>query len=417
MVTLSEPLNDPVCTIETLEADLAAIEPPAPASARIVTGSGSKETVDPPSVPEVRALGELRSPAPDGDPQELIGHRFLCRGAVCLLVGATGIGKSSFLMQLAIHFAVGKPLFGLEPGRDYREMGMRILLVQAENDDGDLGEMRDGVLAGCTSLTDLDKAEAGQRIKVCRINDQSSDAFIRTLDALLTEHGPFDLVIIDPALAYVGGDSNTQKDVGRFMRELLNPLLHRHQVGLIMAHHTNKPLRVKEKEPEAGDHAYSGAGSAEWINSARAALAIRSTGSDTVFELRAIKRGKRLRWCDADGAPTVARHIAHNRDDQGICWRDADPAEVDGLSRKKTGRGPSCELITVLEFIGTHPNEAQGFYTDRLSQQLGCGGQTVQRAIQSAEKMGFIKSTKEGRKCLYNLTATGRSRVTTRQAS
>ena len=67
------------------------------------------------------------------------------------------------------------------------------------------------------------------------------------LDALLTEHGPFDIVIVDPAFAYLGGDSNSQKDVSHFMRELLNPLLQRHQVGLVLAHHTNKPLRGRKR--------------------------------------------------------------------------------------------------------------------------------------------------------------------------
>ena len=129
------------------------------------------------------------------------------------------------------------------------------------------------------------------------------------------EEGPFDLVMVDPAFAYLGGDSNSQKDVSHFMRELLNPLLQRHQVGMLLAHHTNKPLRGKEKDNwEAGDFAYLGAGSAEWINPARAALAIRSLGSDSVFELRAAKRGKLLRWTgaegrdDPDGGARAGRH-------------------------------------------------------------------------------------------------------------
>lgn len=49
------------------------------------------------------------------------------------------------------------------------------------------------------------------------------------------------------------------------------------------------------------------AGSAEWINPARAALAIRSLGSDSVFELRAPKRGKRLGWTEDDGQPTTVQ--------------------------------------------------------------------------------------------------------------
>ena len=37
----------------------------------------------------------------------------------------------------------GRPLFGIVPARP-----LKSLLIQAENDEGDLAEMRDGVIAG-----------------------------------------------------------------------------------------------------------------------------------------------------------------------------------------------------------------------------------------------------------------------------
>ena len=85
----------------------------------------------------------------------MIRHRFLYRKGICLLLGPTGVGKSSFLMQWAIYLGAGRTLFGLEPGQRYRD-GMKILLIQAENDEGDLAEMRDGVLAGSTELSEVE---------------------------------------------------------------------------------------------------------------------------------------------------------------------------------------------------------------------------------------------------------------------
>jgi hypothetical protein len=61
-------------------------------------------------------------------------------------------------MQAASYWAVGKAFFGILPGEVFQKAGMRILLVQAENDEGDLAEMRDGVLVGCDDLTDEEKA-------------------------------------------------------------------------------------------------------------------------------------------------------------------------------------------------------------------------------------------------------------------
>lgn len=373
--------------------------------------SVDKEAVKVESVPPVRLLDDLRSPATENDPSELIMHRFLYHGGVCLVLGPTGIGKSSFLMQLGIHFAVGKPLFGITPGGAYRERGMRVLLIQAENDEGDLAEMRDGVLSGC-NLTEVEKAQAQKRFMVCTVNDRSGDKFALTLDALLTEFGPFDLVIIDPAFAYLGGDSNSQKDVSHFMRELLNPLLQRHRVGLILAHHTNKPLRGKEKENwEAGDYAYLGAGSAEWINPARAAIALRSIGSDTVFELRAPKRGKRLRW-QTDGVPTVTRFIAHHRAVGVICWREAEKSEVEEvLAGNPGGRPRSCDLVEVLHCIAAHPGRHQGFLNSAVAKALDCSEQAVQRTIQDAVEAGFVRFTEKGRTRLYHLTEKGQTKA------
>lgn len=372
-----------------------------------------KESLKVEVLPVVRLLDDLQTPKEDDDPTELIAHRFLYRGGVCLLLGPTGVGKSSLLMQLGIHFALGKALFGIQPGKAYRERGMRVLLIQAENDEGDLAEMRDGVLAGCTDLGDADKAQARKRLMVCTVNDRSSDKFALTLDALLTEYGPFDLVIIDPAFAYLGGDSNSQKDVSHFMRELLNPLLQRHRVGLILAHHTNKPLRGKEKENwEAGDYAYLGAGSAEWINPARAALALRSVGSDTIFELRAPKRGKRLRWLDGEGAPTVAQYIAHHRDVGVICWRPATAEEVEALTAEaKRGRPRSCCPVDVLRAVEGEPGKNQAHYKRTLAAALECNASAVQRAIYEAVKQGWVRFTENGFEKEYHLTEKGRSRL------
>lgn len=380
--------------------------------------SVDKEAVKVESVPPVRLLDDLRSPAPENDPSELIMHRFLYRGGVCLVLGPTGIGKSSFLMQLGIHFAVGKPLFGITPGGAYRERGMRVLLIQAENDEGDLAEMRDGVLAGCKDLTEADKAQAQKRFMVCTVNDRSGDKFALTLDALLTEFGPFDLVIVDPAFAYLGGDSNSQKDVSHFMRELLNPLLQRHRVGLILAHHTNKPLRGKEKDNwEAGDYAYLGAGSAEWINPARAAIALRSIGSDTIFELRAPKRGKRLRW-QSDGVPTVTRFIAHHREVGVICWREAEKSEVEELiGDGKGGRPRKVDPIEVLHCIAANEGQSQAAYKAKASVVLKCSPTAIQEAIEDAVEQKLVRFLESGKRKLYSLTGKGRSAIAERQST
>ena len=72
-------------------------------------------------------------------PYNILGNRRLCKGGSCLFVGQSGIGKSSLCMQLAINWALGRTTFGIRPERP-----LKSLIVQAENDVGDVAEMFQG---------------------------------------------------------------------------------------------------------------------------------------------------------------------------------------------------------------------------------------------------------------------------------
>jgi hypothetical protein len=273
-------------------------------------------------LPDVKALGALQRPLPGLDANELIKNRFLCRGGSLLLVGPTGVGKSSLSMQAAVRWASGQPFFGLVPAGP-----LRVLIVQAENDEGDLAEMRDGVIAGL-GLPPAEQAEALGRILVVTEDSKTREGFAALLDQILAQY-PCDLVIADPAFAYIGGDASSQRDVSPFLRNMLNPVIHRHNVGFLLVHHVNKPPQGEQKgQWQAGDFAYLGSGSAEFANWARAVIAIRSIGSDSVFELMLAKRGRRAGWLDAMGRPANSRYIAYHREPGVICWREAEEAEL-----------------------------------------------------------------------------------------
>lgn len=330
-------------------ADMAEIpEVPSPVAPRTATDAGAGEEKPKLPPPQAFALGSLLTP-PENDPHELLKFRYLCRGGALLFVGQSGVGKSTLAMQAAMCWAVGRDFFRITPARP-----LRSLIIQSENDNGDLAEMRDGVLHGL-GFTEEERNVVLRDILVATEDVRVGQDFCdQVLAPMLAQHQP-DLLWIDPALAYLGGEANSQKDVGAFLRNGLNPLAHQHRCGIVVLHHCNKPPSGSEKPKWNGtDFAYLGSGSAEWANWPRAVLALRSVGSHTIFELKAGKRGARLRWEDDDGNRSYGRLIGHALGG-GMHWREVPEEELEqeqggGEEARIDRRKPSME-----EFLGLFP--------------------------------------------------------------
>ena len=135
-------------------------------------------------------------------------------------------------------------------------------MVQAENDEGDLCEMRDGALESLGEITDEEQKLLAKNFVCVFESCRTGQELIDAIAILLPEHSP-DLLCLDPANAYIGGNSGAQEIVGPFLRNMLNPLLQQHECGAIIVHHTNKPRAEGNGQKVATDVAYSGAGSAE----------------------------------------------------------------------------------------------------------------------------------------------------------
>jgi hypothetical protein len=338
-----------------------------------------------PAPPDRKCLKALLRPTLGLDPNELLKDRFLCKGGTLLFAGPTGVGKSSLTMQALILWALGKPLFGIQPSR-----ALKSLLIQAENDEGDLAEMRDGVLHGL-SLPPDETSQALEGVEVITEDSTSGEAFAPFLDAALGAKA-VDLVAVDPVFAYLGGDSSSQKDVTPWLRNKLLPIIHKHNVGLILIHHTNKPRMGEEKGTwQAGDFAYLGAGSAEWANFARCVIALRSLGSASIFELVAGKRGRRLGWVDAHGQHTEAQHVAHAIEPGRIYWRSPTPDEVNNETGGTAGDQLRMVVATVHDLCSVL-SDAKACQLDVISEVKGeIARSTAQRLIAKGIKLGMLE--------------------------
>ena len=225
------------------------------------------------------------------DPDSMIGYqgRFVGKAGSLLIVGPSGIGKSTITTSIVLHAAAGKKWNGITFRRP-----LKVLFVQAENDQGDLSEM----ISGALTASGFDReTQAVARKNVVWVQESSRTGleFCKWLEEILVEVGA-DLVIIDPLLSYVGDDISQQKVASAFLRNGLQPILNRTGVIMIVIHHTGKPA----KDPNAhknwsdSDYSYIGLGSSDVTNWARAIAVFTQWGVNSgVYRFLITKRGLR----------------------------------------------------------------------------------------------------------------------------
>jgi len=287
-----------------------------------------------------KTIGELVRP-PTDDPTAFFQHRYLCECGSLLINGPTGMGKSSFALQAFALWSNCLPFFCIQPTRP-----LTAVLIQAENDEGDLAEMRDGICTGLNFDTEQ-RINFFNRVRVVTSNGTVGRRFCNeVIQPMLILHKP-NLIGIDPANSFIGGDVKEQRDVGAFLRTWLNPLLFAHKAAAVVVHHTNKPPSGKEKPNwRNGELAYTGSGSAEWANWARAVLAIQDTGTHGIYRLHAPKRGIRLHWRNEGSDEALLEKLIGHAQDGLIYWRDANESEIEDAT---TQTRPAHELLQFLE--------------------------------------------------------------------
>jgi hypothetical protein len=295
---------------------------------QLVVADDLQEALPPPLAKSILDLQR----AEQDDQNTLLGHRFLCRGSGILFVGSTGIGKSTAVLQACISWAVGRSCFGIKPAR-----ALKMLIVQAENDEAEICEMRDGITSELNlndEERDAERKLLGENLHIAFEDTRTGQRlFDEAVEPLLQSQKP-DLLVLDPALSYIGGDANKQDVVGPFLRNLLTPALRRYNCGGIVVHHTAKPNANRDAGNRvAHDFAYLGTGSSEWANWARGVLVLTAKDNVGLRELLAPKRGSRLGWTDEHGMCAISRLIQQNYGGGSLFYREITPENAAILTR------------------------------------------------------------------------------------
>ncbi len=264
------------------------------------------------SAPASLRPSRLLSLNPDDASTTLLGkNRYICKGHSAMLVGPSGIGKSTLQMQFMACAAVGRPFFGIRPA-----FALSQLLIQAENDELDLAEMLQSVIVAL-EFTKQERTLLDSNLSITLTSTHTGDDFIALAKRLILTHAP-DMIWADPLMSYIGADISDQAAVSKFLRNGLQPLLNEHSTAWVWIHHTGKPpkqgSRVALIEHELS---YAGIGSSDLANWARAIWYLKPYG-DGKYAFHLAKRGQRA------GVPSPI-WMQHSK--TGTVWERTDPPE------------------------------------------------------------------------------------------
>ena len=171
---------------------------------------------------KLRRLDVARMVREDPPPVPWIVEGLVVRGALTIVNGREGEGKSLLAGALAAGVALGENQAGMDCHAG------KVLIVDAEN--GAYETHRRVHALGLPGTVEMYEPDDGQRF------DLRTD--LAHLDRLLAEHRP-DLLVLDSFRTIWGGEENDSGEVAKVLDPLRN-LVRRHNAGTILLHHSGK---------------------------------------------------------------------------------------------------------------------------------------------------------------------------------
>jgi hypothetical protein len=313
----------------------------------------------------------------ENDPKSLIGNRWLCECSSLLITGPTGVGKSSFIMTLAVDWALGERPFGLAPARP-----LKTLIIQAENDEGDLVTPLQGLLSS-RNLSKEQISELNKRIIFKQVATKTGTTFADYLRAQVEKHKP-DIVIADPLLSYAGCGVSDQEKMTTFLRTDIQPILNETGVILAFVHHTGKPPKKKADADEERRSLYDSLGSTDLTNWAREVVMVSyEDWENRIFKLEFQKRAKRAGLVDEDGKPIYSLRIQHSKD--RVAWEVVGDKPFTGKANTKAKAQRSSITAEIQEWTRETILERGTVSQSTLRALGGQAGYPAQKVIDAAE--------------------------------
>lgn len=267
----------------------------------------------------------------------LAGERWLSRKNGCLVIAPSGHGKSSLSIQLAILWACGRTAFGLKA-----RQAMRILIIQAEDDDNDVTEF-----AQCIERMGLSEAErelVRKNTHIEWVNDVIGVRFFKRLRRILEKKGVFDLLIINPLGSYLRKDAKDAESIVEF-RTHLSRLLEDFNCGALIFHHTPKTRFIEDDKFNWWDWMYVAAGDAGLVNWARGILILWPTSVEGTYRFIAGKRGDKMGW------QAKEYHFSWSTQNGILLWVPSTEAQIRSAQKSKKSRDATAAKAAQVDEI------------------------------------------------------------------
>lgn len=245
----------------------------------------------------------------------LVGDGWMRRGAVSLLVGMTGIGKSVLAVQMAACMATGRNIL------DKLEVKapLKVAVIQAENDPDTM--KRD--LCAVTDALNLDEDLLDANLRMYH-KPGMTPMMLATMLCAIHEEWPFDVVVIDNYMSYCGGDINATETFFEF-RNAVEPPLNSLGVGCLLLTHPPKPMRGEAPTRHAREVVYNAAGTSALANWVRTSCELALAGQeDQRCILRFAKNAERTGLRDEVSGHITRKIYLERSDYVRPYWRVAD---------------------------------------------------------------------------------------------
>ena len=286
----------------------------------------------------------------------IIGDDILDQGGLLLAEGATEIGKSYFLLQLAMSLATGEPFLG----RWSVDRPLRVLLLQAE-----IGKRRFQQRVA-KLWPNFIRGSFSSNLMVMspyslKLDDEGN---LRKLEAIIVGAN-VEVVIFDPLRPFHQGDENSSQDMETIFTAFREFQV-KHDMAVVYAHHERKPDQFNKK----GHGLYESRGSG-----------VITDRPDTVFRLSATSDRSR-----------VTLTVEKLRNSAEIQHPDPTEMYVDtetGLFIPTATTSTGLKTGDVLTLVPVEPVDF-GNVADEISQALSVGRKTAERKLTQMDAEGLV---------------------------